>query len=166
MKTMSRTGALLAVVIVGLAAFFLLNDAPDVHHPDADGVVELTMSGYAFEPGWVAVPSAEPVTITIVNDNPYPQDLTFGRTVVEQDRSAVAFGDDLFAGLEPVVHPATAIVAPTPPAEGLTVRVPASGSVSIDVTIPQTHVGTWQIGCFSAHGCHYRAGLAAELRVE
>lgn len=163
----NAVGVLALLVVGAVAAIVLLPGlADDVARPDRDGVVEVVMDEYRFEPATVAVPAGEPVTLRFVNDHEFANHISFGHRVVEENRRAVAFAEDLFEGLAPRVVPVGAVVTPEPPYQGFTVLVQGGQTVTIEVVLPEDRVGTWQIGCFTGRGCHYRAGMAAELIVE
>lgn len=158
------TGVLLVLVIAVLVVVLVTRSpAPGTV---VDGVAELGMEDYAFEPIALTIPVEEPVTLRLVNRDEVSHHVSFGRDLVGEDRRVLAFGEDLFAGLSPTVHPNTAIVDLDPPQDGFTVLVRGGETVDIDVTFPAETAGTWHIGCFTGRGCHYWAGLAAELTLE
>jgi plastocyanin len=168
METRQRTAALTVIVVaLVVATVLVVRDAVDATgRPDREGVVEVVMQDYRIEPATLTLPAGEPVRLVFVNQDEVSHHVTFGRDVVEEDRRDVGFAEDLFAGLEPRVSPVGAQVELPPPYRGFTVLVRGGQTVTIDVTLPEDRVGTWQAGCFTARGCYYRAGLAAQIVVE
>lgn len=162
-----RTGGLVVVVlIVGLAALLWQDDGLGAGRPDADGVVELVMEDYQFVPDQLHLPAETPLTITVVNRDENVHRVTFGRSVIIEDGEQFGFEQDLFAGLDPVVVPRRAVVGGVDHDGPLEVSVDPGERADISVTIPEEHVGEWEMGCFNACGAHYRAGLAGRVEVE
>lgn len=152
------TGVVLVLLAVTAIVVALLGRSS---LPSADA--QVVMEGYRFSPTALDLPVGEPVTLELVNRDEVGHHVSFGREVVEVDRRPAAFAEDLFAGLDPRVTPTNAQVDPRLPDGGLTVLVQGGDTVTIEVTFPEDRAGTWQIGCFTGRGCHYRAGLAAEV---
>lgn len=167
--TAMRVGALLiafvalasAVVIVirGLTA----GSSQEVARPDSDGVVSVEMEGYRFRPAVLALPVDRPLAIRLTNHDDVVHEVSFGRTAEEED--AQGFVEDLFAGLDADVTPRNAQVGPSSAYPNFTLFVRPGATVTVDVTLPRDRVGTWEVGCFTAAGCHYRAGLSATVEV-
>jgi hypothetical protein len=129
-------------------------------------VVEVTMRDYRFDTPELVLPTGEPVALRFVNDDEVSHHLTFGRQLVEEDQRAVGFEDDLLEGLDVRVTPSGAEVDAPPPTRGTTVLARGGETVTIEMTLPEDRRGTWEVGCFTGRGCHYRAGLGLELVVE
>jgi plastocyanin len=158
-----RTGWV-ALVVLGVLAFVvadLVGGEPALGRP-----FEVVMEGYGFEPTELTVPAGVPITFAFENRDEVTHDVSFGRTLTESGGRVVGFGEDLLADLDVLVTPRTALTAPAPPYQGVTVTVPGGQRVTVEVTIPEDRAGTWQLGCFTGRGCHYQAGLAATLYVE
>ena len=168
MKTRERSVVLgLTVLLAAVAVLLLTQDTPpDEVRPDQDGVLVLTMQDYRFETSEFVLPAGEPVTLRFVNRDDVSHHISFGRGIVEENRRAVGFEEDLLAGLDLRVTPPGAQVEVSPPYRGTTVLARGGETVTIEVVVPEDRRGTWELGCFTGRGCHYRAGLAAEVTVE
>lgn len=168
MKTRERSVLLgLTVLLAAVAVILLVQDAPpDEVRPDQDGVLVLTMQDYRFETSEFVLPAGEPVTLRFVNRDDVSHHISFGRGIVEENQRAVGFEEDLLAGLDMRVDPPGAHVEPSPPYRGTTVLARGGETVSVEVIVPEERRGTWELGCFTGRGCHYRAGLAVEVTVE
>lgn len=167
MSTMYRTMALFLTAVLVIAAGVLLSgpEPPDEARPGPDGVLEITLQDYRFDNPEFVLPAGEPVTLRFVNRDEVSHHLTFGRGLVEENDRAVGFEEDLLAGLDLRVTPPGAEVEPVPPYRGTTVLARGGETVSVELTLPEDRRGTWELGCFTGRGCHYRAGLAAEVTV-
>jgi hypothetical protein len=168
--TTSRTPivtGVLALALVLVLGIVVLRDGGDagIGRP-VDGVVEVTMRDYHFEPPGYAVPADQPVVLRLINEDTVSHAVSFGRAVTEAEDRPVAFADDLFAGLDPRVTPTNAQVSPGPPYEGFTVLVHGGQTVDVATTLPEDRSGEWQVGCFTGRGCHFNEGLAGTLTVE
>ncbi|MCA1782169.1 MAG: hypothetical protein LC679_08355 [Intrasporangiaceae bacterium] len=134
--------------------------------PGRDGVLELVVEDYAMAPAEVTVPAGEEVTLVFVSESEFTQNLTVGRSVIEEDGRPVGFQEDLLAGLDATVEPRTAWIDPTSIFDMVTLSVSPGQSVTVDVTFPEDRVGVWEIGCFLGNSCDYRVGPAGEITVE
>lgn len=155
------------VLLVALAAsLFLVFDGRSDGRPDSDGVLEVVVEGFAFEPERLTLPAGQPVTLVIENRNGFIHHLTVGRSVVEEGGLAVGFEEDLFAGISAVADPPRSWLPPTATVGTVTLNLPARSVVTYRFTLPEDRVGTWQIGCFVGRGCDARVSPEAEVRVE
>jgi hypothetical protein len=159
-------GGIVVVAVAIILTFQVVGGDAGTATPDADGVLEVVMDDYAFEPTEFAIPADEPVTLVFDNRDEVTHHVSIGRTVAEVDGRAIGFAEDLLAGIPVRVTPSSASITPEPPYQGTTVAVPGGQRVEIALTVPASQTGEWQIGCFTGRGCHYRAGLAASLLVE
>ncbi len=166
MMTATRTGALIAVVAIGAITLMLVGGTDDAARPDGEGVLEIALHDYGFEPDPLRLPTGEPLTLRFVNQDDPSHHVSFGREVREHDGRAVGFDEDLFAGLEPRVTPPAAQTGPSADDPGFEVLVRGHETVTLEVTLPPDRTGSWEIGCFTGRGCHYRAGLAGTVIVE
>ncbi len=157
------TTVVLLLLALAVLAIVLLARQGGASTSVVDGVVEVTMEDYAFDATSLTVPVEEPVTFRLVNRDEVSHHLSFGRGLVEEGPRVLAFEDDLFAGLDPRVRPTNAVVDLAPPQDTFTVLVQGGSTVEVDVMFPADRAGAWQIGCFTGRGCHYRAGLEADL---
>jgi hypothetical protein len=167
----SRLLGLGGIVLVAVAALIALDafgssGTSGAARPDRDGVLEVVMEDYRFAPTAFAIGSEQPVTFVFDNRDEVSHDVSIGRTVAEHDGRAIGFAEDLLAGIPVQVTPRSASITPEPPYQGTTVVVPGGQRVELELIVPASRAGEWQIGCFTGRGCHYRAGLAAELLVE
>ncbi len=164
---MVRTSLLVAVAAVVALVLVLAGDREgDPGRPDADGVVEVVMDRYQFEPDELFVTAESPVTLAFSNRGNNVHTVALGRTVVEEDGLQFGFREELLAGLSPTLVPQRARAGPIGPDEPFRFYVEPGETVRLSVTIPAERVGEWEIGCFNACGAHYRAGLAGLVHVE
>jgi plastocyanin len=125
----SRAVALVGTVLL-LVAVLVLAELPGSGAPDRS-TWEVVLQEYRFEPGELAVPAGQPVTLTFDNRDEVTHDVSIGRLVEEQDGRAIGFGEDLLEGIPLEVTPQSALRTPKPPYQGTTIAVPAgSGSRS------------------------------------
>lgn len=156
--------ALVVLVVLGVGvALVIARAGPDptvasAHH------TEIVMEEYRFVPDEVVVPAEQPVTLRFVNRDEASHHVAFGRSPVTEGVDA-CFDEDLFDGLSPVVVPARALVGGSDTGEPFEVLVEPGQSVELRAEIPADRAGEWEIGCFTARGAHYRAGLEGTLRV-
>jgi plastocyanin len=160
----TRQAAWIGLVLLGALAFLLADLVGG--EPARSGTYEVVMEGYGFEPTELTVPAGQPITLAFENRDEVTHHVSFGRTPTESGGRVVGFGEDLLADLDVRVTPRTALTEPAPPYQGVTVAVTGGQRVTVEVTIPEDRAGTWQLGCFTGRGCHYQAGLAANLYVE
>lgn len=167
--TKSRAAALL-VALVSLAAVLVITvrgrgaGIQEVARPDREGVVSVELDGYRFVPPVMEIPAERPVRIVFTNNDDVVHDLSVGRVVAEDD-GPIGYVDDLFAGLSPDVRPSEAQVGPSSAFPHFTLSVRPGATAAVSVTFPRDRIGAWEVGCFTAGGCHYRAGLAATLEI-
>ena len=169
LETRSRSRApllFLIVVLVALTAIVVGGQADDPGRPDADGLVEVTMDRYRFEPDELFLPAESPVTLSFTNLGNNVHTVALGRQVIEVDGEQFGFHEDLIADLSPTLSPQRTRVGPIGPGEPFRFAVDPGETVQLSVTIPAERVGEWEIGCFNACGAHYRAGLAGTVHVE
>jgi uncharacterized cupredoxin-like copper-binding protein len=158
---------LLVGVLVALTAIILVgSQADDPGRPDADGVVEVTMDRYRFQPDELFLPAGSPVTLSFTNLGNNVHTVALGRQVIEEDGQQFGFREDLVADLSPTLVPQRTRLGPIGPDEPFRFTVDPGETVQLSVTIPAERVGEWEIGCFNACGAHYRAGLAGTVHVE
>ena len=103
-RTMSRTTVLVLTVLVIGAVLLLSRPGEDPAAPAETGQIEVAMGDYRFVPETVTLPVEEPLELTFVNRDDTPHHVPLGRAPVTEGADA-CFGDDLFAGLDPVVVP-------------------------------------------------------------
>ena len=164
---MKRTMLVLVLAVaVGLVALLVDAGEAEPGRPDAEGVVDVTMRDYRFEPDELFLPAETPLTIRIVNEDSNVHRVTFGRSVIVEDGLQFGFEEDLLADLDPVVLPRRAVVGGMDHEGPLEVSIDPGEVAEIAVTIPGERVGEWEMGCFNACGAHYRAGLAGWVHVE
>jgi hypothetical protein len=157
---------LVGVVAVAIVVLITLPDAQPAGVPDADGVLEIVMDTYRFAPDELRIEADRPVQLRFVNRDTATHDISIGRQVVETDtEQQVGFAEDLLADLEPIVTPPRALLELPEPYEAVAIRVPGGATVTVDVSFPGAYAGTWEVGCFTARGCHYRSGLSATLTI-
>ena len=168
MKTRERSIILgVTALLAAVAVILLTQDAPpDEVRPDQDGVLVLTMQDYRFDTSEFVLLAGEPMTLRFVNRDEVSHHISFGRGIVEENQRAVGFEEDLLAGLDLRVDPPGAHVKLSPPYRGTTVLARGGETVTIEVVVPEDRRGIWEMGCFTGQGCHYRAGLAAEVTVQ
>lgn len=150
-----RENLTLLLVLGAIVAFgiVLATSLTGPARPDAQGVVEIEVDRYEFDPAVVELPTDEPVTLRFVNRNDYIYHLTFGQDLVRENGRATGFATDLFADVGAQADPPSAWRGPTPTFAGTTISL-AEGSVStITVTVPEDRRGTWHVGCFVGRGC-------------
>ncbi len=162
----SRLAALVVLVAAGGALAAFLWGASDATRPDRDGVLNVRMERYKFEPDVWHVVAGEPVTFRFENRDEVTHHVSMGRGIVEAENRAVAFEDDLLEGLEVQVRPATAKVDLGPPYDSRVVEVRGGTTVEVSTRFTDEQVGEWHVGCFTGRGCHFRAGLDAVLTIE
>jgi hypothetical protein len=164
---MARTSLLVAVAaLVALVVILVGGREGDPGRPDAEGLVEVTMDQYRFEPDELFVPAESPVTLIFANRGNNVHTVALGRLVVEEDGLQFGFREDLLAGLSPTLVPQRTRVGPIGPDEPFRFYVDPGETVRLSMTIPAERVGEWEMGCFNACGAHYRAGLAGTVHVE
>lgn len=161
--TTLRTTGILTLAVVAAVALTLLGTPDDTARPDADGLLEVSLQDYRFQPAELALPTGEPVTLRLVNRDDPGHHVAFGRDVEVADGRAVGFREDLLAGLDVRVEPTGARVDDGGPVE---VLVRGHQTVEVTFVLPADRAGSWELGCFTGRGCHYRTGLAARLIVE
>jgi plastocyanin len=156
---------LLGALALTLVTMILAGCSDSAGAIDEDGRLEIVMEDYAFETDDLTVPAGRPLTITIVNRDEVSHPLSFGRGLLEEEARPAGYAEGLLTGLDARVTPTAAVLAPEPPDRSSTVQVPGGETITIEVTLPEDRVGTWEVGCFLGRGCHYEAGLAATLTV-
>ena len=166
MTTTTRNGAIITVLALAAIILVLMGGGDGAAQPDDDGVLEVALHDYGFEPDTLQLPTGEPLTLRFVNQDDPSHHVSFGREVRERDGRAVGFDQDLFAGLEPRVTPSAAQTGPSADDPGFEILVRGNETVTVEVTLPPDRSGSWEIGCFTGRGCHYRAGLAGTVIVE
>ncbi len=154
------------VTLVAVTAIVLTNVRDQAERPDRDGVLEIVMEDYRFRPAEFVLPAGEPVTLVFTNTQDFNHNLTFGRSLVEQNGRPVRFEEDLLAGVDARVTPPRAWIEPGTADTNVTVSVAANSTVTAELVLPTDRAGTWQAGCFIGPGCDPRVGLAAEVTVE
>lgn len=70
----------------------------------------ISMTEYAFAPDDITIAAGEEVTLELVNDGTLPHEFMVGQQVAADDGAAHGFEDDLFAGIDVTVEPASARV--------------------------------------------------------
>jgi plastocyanin len=167
-RTRSRAPLVLVIaVLVALAAIVVVGtQVDDPGRPDADGLVEVTMDHYRFQPDELFLPAETPVTLSFTNVGNNVHTVALGREVIEEDAQQFGFREDLIGDLSPTLVPQRTRVGPAGPGEPFTFYVDPGETVQVSVTIPRDRVGEWEMGCFNACGAHYRAGLAGTVHVE
>lgn len=70
----------------------------------------IRMTEYAFDPAAITIPAGEEVTLEFVNDGTLPHEFMAGHAVSEDDGTPHGFDEDLFAGVDVTVEPASAQV--------------------------------------------------------
>ena len=161
--TTLRASAGLAIVAAVAVLLVLLGGPDTTGRPDADGVLEVTLRDYRFHPAELVLPVEQPVTVQLHNADDASHHVSFGRDVEVVDGRAVSFGEDLLAGVDVRVEPVGARVDDPTQVE---VLVRGNQTVTVSFELPADRAGSWELGCFTGRGCHYRAGLAARLIVE
>jgi plastocyanin len=161
------TVAAAAVAVLAVVVFLTARSASGGEaRPDGAGVLEVEMADYLFVPERLVVPAGEPVSIRFVNRDEASHHVTLGREVLVERGREVGYAEDLLDGLDATVHPSNAMVELTPAGTGTAVLIPGGREVTLDVTIPEDRVGTWEVGCFTGRGAHYMTGMHVELEVE
>lgn len=166
MQTRSGIVGIVAVLAVGAVALGVMLSQAGADRPGRDGVLEIVVEDYALTPASFTVPAGERVTLVFVSENEFTQNLTIGRSVIEDDGRPVGFQEDLLAGLDATAEPRSALIAPTSTFDTATLSVKPGASVTLDVTFPEESVGVWQVGCFLGNSCDYRVGPAGQMTVE
>lgn len=165
-RRLPRVVVVATVILVAIAAIFLVETGDQVARPDRDGVLEIVMADFELEPSEFALPAGEPVTLVFVNRQDFTHDLTFGRSLVQDNGRPAGFEEDLLEGIEARVTPPQAWITPRAPNRNVTIVVAANSTVTAQLVLPEHRVGTWQAGCFIGPGCDPRVGLSAEVTVE
>jgi hypothetical protein len=162
---MVRTWLLVAVaVIVGLIIAVSGGDTEASGRPDADGVVEVVIEDYRFHPDELFLPVEEPLHLVFENRGDNAHRIWFGREVVEEEGVEACFEEDLFTDLSPAIVPERTRRASDDGAVGFVID--PDETVTVSVVLPADREGEWSLGCFSARGAHYRAGLSGTVHVE
>lgn len=165
-RRLPRIVVVATVILVAIAAIFLVDTGDRLARPDQDGVLEIVLEDFEFEPSEFVLPAGEPVTLVFTNRQDFTHDLTFGRSLVQDDGRPAGFEEDLLAGIDARVTPPQAWITPRPPNENVTIAVAPDSTVTAQLVLPEDRVGTWQAGCFIGPGCDPRVGLSAEVTVE
>ena len=166
MQTRSGIVAVVAVLAVGAVTLAVMLPQAGEDRPGRDGVLEIVVEDYALTPASFTVPAGERVKLVFVSENEFTQNLTIGRSLIEEGGRPVGFQEDLLASLDARVAPTSARIAPTSTFDTVTLSVKPGASVTLDVTLPEESVGVWQVGCFLGNSCDYRVGPAGEMTVE
>lgn len=165
-KTRPRIIGLIALLAVGAVTLAVVLSGSSGDRPGRDEVLEILVEDYALTPAEFTVPAGEEVTLVFVSESEFDQNLTIGRSVIEEDGRPVGFQEDLLAGLDATVEPRTAWIDPTPIFDMTTLSVDPGESVTVDITFPEDRAGVWQIGCYLGNSCDYGVGPAGEMTVE
>lgn len=166
MKTRSQVAVLVAALVVGGVTWAVLSFTADGDRPGRDGVLEIVVEDYELRPSAFTVPAEEPVTLVFVSRNEFTQNLSFGRSVIEDGGRPVGFAEDLLVDLEATVEPSSAWIDPTATIDAVTLSVKPGANVTVDVTFPAESAGVWQVGCYLGNSCDYQVGPAGELTIE
>jgi hypothetical protein len=164
-QSMLRT-LVLVLAVVGLGVILVVSrSGEDATRVAADaGQIEITMGEYRFEPEEVVLPTEQPLELVFVNNDDNAHHVSFGRAPVTEGSEA-CFDEDLFEGLSPVVVPARAHVSGQDGTEPFEILVEPQESVEVRVELPADRSGDWEMGCFTARGAHFRAGLVGTVHV-
>jgi hypothetical protein len=163
-RTMSRTMLLALTVLVIGAVLILTRPGEDPTVASETGQIEIVMEDYGFVPEDVTLPVEQPLELTFVNRDETPHHVSFGRAPVTEGVDA-CFGEDLFDGLSPVVLPGRALVVGDDGVGTFEFLVEPQETVAVRVELPADREGDWEMGCFTARGAHYRAGLTGTVHV-
>jgi hypothetical protein len=134
--------------------------------PDRTGRLEIVMEDYRFAPEDIVLPTETPLQLVFVNRDEVGHHVAIGRQVLVDGGTEVGFAEDLFAGTSPRVEPSRARVGPSEQHPTFTILVEPGTTASVSVTLPVERSGDWELGCFTAAGCHYRAGLVGDVTVD
>lgn len=156
----------LAVLVVLAVVFWLFARQGGPAQPDGDGRLEIVMDGYEFEPADITLPTEVPLELVFVNRDDTVHHVSFGRNVMVDDGAEVGFAEDLLAGTNARIEPSRARVGPSEQFPTLSVQVEPDSRATLYVTLPEGRDGDWMVGCFTARGCQFRAGLAGTITVE
>ncbi len=157
------TGVLLLAVVIATLVHLLTPDAVD--EPGRDGVLELVIENYRFEPASFRIPAEEPVSLVFVNTDDHNHGVTLGRGVVEEGGRPVRFEECMFQHLDATTVPQGALIAPSEAVPCTTLSIGPNETVTLEFTAPEQTVGTWRLGCFTGPGCDYRVALSGEMTV-
>jgi hypothetical protein len=163
-RTMSRTTVLLLAVLAIGVVLIITRPGEDPTVASESGQIEIAMEDYSFVPDDVTLPAEQPLELTFVNRDDAPHHVSFGRAPVTEGAEA-CFGDDLFEGLSPAVVPERALVTSGDGTATFEFLVEPQETVVVRVELPADREGEWEMGCFTARGAHFRAGLTGTVHV-
>jgi uncharacterized cupredoxin-like copper-binding protein len=123
------------------------------------------MEDYRFAPEEIALPTDTPLQLVFVNRDEVGHHVAIGRQVLEENGTQLGFAEDLFAGASVRVDPSRARVGPSEQHPTFTILVEPGTTATIWVTLPAEQAGDWELGCFTAAGCHFRTGMVGEVSV-
>lgn len=165
--TAARSTPVLAVITVALLALAIVlpGRLGATASPDGNGRLEIVMEDYRFAPDAVTLPTDTPLELVFVNRDEVGHHVAIGRQVLEEDGRQLGFAEDLFAGTSVRVDPSRARVGPSEQHPTFTILVEPGTTATIWVELPEAQTGDWELGCFTAAGCHFRTGMVAEVSV-
>jgi len=136
------------------------------------GELVIELSEYQFSPSEIQVTAGSTVTFVVRNTGATAHEFMIGRRVRTVDGDLDGFEQDFFAGMEPVVTPADAVVSMEDMGEGMGdmghgfMILRAKGEEArITFTVPSDAAGEWSIGCFREDGAHWTKGMQGTLTV-
>lgn len=154
------------LLLIGAGAMVLVGGWPRATATVSDGELHIEVSGYRIDPGELVLPAGEEITLVVTNVGGFTHNLAVGRGPVRVDGHTVGFEEDLLAVAARSAEPAQALITPVDRAVPTTISVRPGATVRVEVEVPATLVGTWELGCFQGSGCRARIDQPAVLRVE
>jgi plastocyanin len=165
--TAARTTPVLLVLTLALLALAIIlpGRIGAAAAPDGNGRLEIVMEDYRFSPDTIALPTGTTLELVFVNRDEVGHHVAIGRQVLEEDGRQVGYAEDLFAGATVRVDPSRARVGPSEQHPTFTILVEPGTTATVWVTLPEEQAGDWELGCFTAAGCHFRTGMVGEVTV-
>lgn len=160
-----RTVGVLVIAMLVLLGL-VLTRAGGPASPDAQDRLEIVMDDDAFEPAELSLPVGTPIGLVFINRDDTVHHVSFGRQVIEENGARIGFAEDVFADAPVRIEPSRARIGPSEQFPTVTIQVEPGSSASLRTELPAEAAGSWQMGCFTARGCHFRTGLAGEVTVE
>jgi plastocyanin len=159
--TMIRSSTLVAMMLV----VAIVGCGGGVEGQPDDGVLQVTMRDYHFDPDQWTIRAGEEVRIVLTNEDDAAHDVSIGRDVVVEDQRPLGYSQDLLANLDFEVSPAHARSRSVSGPPSVLVTVAPASTVTLTFTPAAEYAGEWEIGCFHSVGCQYNAGLQGTLAI-
>ena len=187
----SRQKRRLGVALLTMAMIATACGGGGAATPDANGVVTIELSEFAFSPGDITLNVGDTVTFVINNTGEKEHEWMVGRELETDEGFPSGFHDNFFEGMMSLeVSPMDAAMGLPGEEMDMDMDMPATTMAGMDMdadeaedhgfmimrnpgqtasitfTVTADQIGEWEMGCFEEDGAHYDDGMKGTLTVE